>query len=66
MGELPRVRMIVTKKRQVIFDRKKARSGQDAYLAHATAEHLAPASGANHGRLAAAQERADRRPETLR
>ena len=65
LGEAARVGVILGQPRDVVLERVEAGGGEDAGLAHAAAEHLAPAVRAVDERLRAREQRADRRAEPL-
>ena len=66
VGEAGRQRVVVGEAVDVVVERVQRRRGDDAGLAHAAADHLAPAVRAGDERARADQRRADRRAEALR
>ena len=65
LGQPLRQRMVLRQTLDVVIERVRRRGCQHARLAHATAQHLAPAQRAGDQGARAAQRRADRRAQPL-
>src|SRR5690606_34747725 len=65
LGEAAGIGMVVDEPGDVLVERMEAARGRDAGLAHGAAESLLEAPGAGDVRLAAGEDRADRRAQAL-